>query len=73
MKNEFKLQLFFNMYKDIQISSRDSFRAWFRKKHGRFSCLNELIFMIEQYQMEKYGETISRYVYYAPSKRKKGR
>ena len=58
MSMEFKLNLFFNMYKDSPIGSRDKFRARFIKKHGRFQYLPELIIMIEEYQRKKFGMTI---------------
>lgn len=70
---DFKLQLYFNMYKEYPVGSRDSFRAMFMKKHGRFHYLPELILMIERYQRDKYGITIWKEVSYAPSKKKKGR
>lgn len=58
MSEEFKLNLYFNMYKDYPIGSRDNFRNLFKRKHGEFHYLPELIRMIEQYQKEKYGMTI---------------
>lgn len=58
VSEEFKLNLYFNMYKDHPIGSRDNFRTTFRKKHGRYQYLPELILMIEEYQRKKYGETI---------------
>lgn len=70
---DFKLQLYYNMYKDYPIGSRDSFRQAFIKKHGRYHYLPELILMIERHQREKYGQTIWKETYYSPSKKKKGR
>lgn len=58
VSEEFKLNLYFNMYKDCPIGSRDNFRVLFRKKHGKFQYLPELIVMIERYQVEKFGMTI---------------
>ena len=58
MNEEFKLNIYFNMYKDFPIGSRDNFRDMFRRKHGRFQYLPELIHMIERYQYEKYGITM---------------
>ena len=58
MSEEFKLNLYFNMYKDGPVGSRDNFRAKFIKKHGKYQYLPELIYMIERYQYEKFGMTI---------------
>lgn len=58
VNNEFKLKLYFSMYKDYPIASRDSFREFFMKKNGRFNYLPELILMIEEYQRKKFGEPI---------------
>lgn len=71
VNNDFKLNLYFELYKNTQISCRNNFRQMFTKKHGRFECLDELIFMIEQYQIEKYGETLYHSMAYAPSKKKR--
>lgn len=73
VKEDFKLKLYFNMYKDYPIGSRDSFRGMFTKKHGRFNYLPELIYEIEIYQIKKYGSTLWSYVGYEPSKKKKGK
>lgn len=73
VNNDFKLNLYFQMYKDTPLPKRDEFRKKFIKKNGKFECLDELIFMIEQYQVEKYGETLYDYVSYAPSKKNKRR
>lgn len=59
-KFEFQLNYYFNMYKDLPIRSRNEFRMSFRKKHGKFQYLEELIVMIERYQFKKYGETLSK-------------
>lgn len=70
---DFKLNLYFNIYKDYPIGSRDEFRSFFWKRHGRYQYLPELILMIEKYQRKKFGMTIWKDVSYAPSKIKKGR
>lgn len=57
--NEFKLQFYFNLYKDKPFNSRDEFKLNFIKKHGRFQYLSELIVRIERYQIKKYGEGIT--------------
>lgn len=61
--NEFKLQFYFNLYKDKNVGSRDKFRKEFKKKHGEFKYLPELIVQIENYQIKKYGETLSDFIY----------
>ena len=71
VNNDFKLQFYFNLYKKTEISSRNNFRRMFTKKHGRFQCLDELIFMIEQYQLETFGETLYHSMSYAPPKKKR--
>lgn len=73
MSEEFKLNLYFNMYKDTAIGSRDSFRRNFVKKHGRYHYLPELILMIERYQMSKYNTTLWNNCWFAPSNKKKRR
>ena len=57
--DEFKLQIYFNMYKDLPIGNRKKFKAKFIKKHGKFRYLPELIFQIEKYQYNAFGEGIS--------------
>ena len=44
---EFKLNFYFNLYKDKVMQNRDVFRANFHKLHGNFNYLEELIKMIE--------------------------
>lgn len=73
VSEDFKLNLYFKMYKDYPIGSRDSFRLYFIKKHGKFHYLPELILMIEKYQREKYGITIWKEMSYSQSKKRKGR
>ena len=74
MSEDFKLNLYFTMYKDYPIGSRDFFRLQFTRKHGYYHYLPELIHMIEKYQREKYGETIwyNKRIYHI-SKKKKGK
>lgn len=66
---DFKLKLYFNMYKDSPIIRRSYFKSKFIKKHGKFEYLPELIYMIEKYQVKKYGNLITYWVGYAPSKK----
>ena len=73
MSEEFKLNIYFNIYKNSPIGSRDSFREKFIKKHGRYHYLPELIHMIERYQYDKYGLTIWSDASYSTIPRKKRR
>ena len=57
---EFKLNMYFEEYKDRSLPNRDEFRKNFKKKHGKFQYLNELIRMIETYQIKTYGQTLPR-------------
>ena len=70
---DFKLNLYFNMYKDYPIGSRDKFRKRFVKKHGKFHYLPELILMIEKYQKEKFGMTIWEEMGYSSDRKKRRR
>ena len=55
---DFKLDFYFNLYKDKALVNRVEFRKNFKKKHGEFQYIEELILMIEKYQLKKYGETL---------------
>ena len=61
--NEFKLEFYFNLYKDKPLKNRDEFRKNFKKARGHFLYLPELIVRIENYQIKKYGETLDNFVY----------
>ena len=50
---DFKLQFYFNLYKDKAMITRSLFRIEFIKRHGEFKYLEELIRMIEYYQINK--------------------
>ena len=54
--------MYFEMYKDLPLPNRDMFRKTFKKKHGKFQYLEELIIMIEEHQLKKYGETLSSFI-----------
>ena len=69
MNNEFKLNFYFNLYKDCAMENRQKFRKTFKEKHGDFPYLPELILMIEKYQIKTYGMTFYDFVYYTPSKK----
>lgn len=57
--NRFKLEYYFNLYKDYPSSNRDTFRLMFTKKHGKgYKDLNKLLFMINNYQVKKYSSTL---------------
>lgn len=73
MSEEFKLQFYYNLYKNSPVGSREKFRERFRKKHGKFKYLPELILMIEKYQVEKFGKTIWNETTYSNSKKWKRR
>lgn len=55
---EFKLQYYFEIYKDAAIISTSKFKEEFIKKHGKFELLNELVIMIQRYQRNKYGDVV---------------
>lgn len=56
--SEFKLQFYFNLYRDKSLPNREEFRKNFKKNYGEFQYIEELIKMIEEYQIKKYGETL---------------
>lgn len=47
---EFKLEYYFELYKDTVLLSTTKFKDVFTKKHGEFELLPELINMIQKYQ-----------------------
>lgn len=55
---EFKLNYYFNKYKDTCIIKTSKFKNEFIKKEGKFELMNELIVMIQRYQYNKYGEIL---------------
>jgi hypothetical protein len=55
MNSEFKLQFYFNLLKDKRSRNRQYFKALFEVKYGEFDKIDELINMIEEYQINKYG------------------
>lgn len=55
---EFKLQFYFNFYKDKSMINSSMFRAKFHKRHGDFKHLDKLVVAIENYQIKKYGCTL---------------
>ena len=59
---DFKLRMYFEMYKDLPLPNREKFRYNFKKKYGNYQYLEELIIMIEKHQIKTYGETLSNYI-----------
>lgn len=57
---EFKLQFYFHKYKDTCVISSTNFKTEFTKENGDFPLLNELIIMIQRYQLKRYGDLIER-------------
>lgn len=55
---DFKLNYYYYKYKDKPLPNSDEFRKNFKKNHGRFQYLNELILMIINYQVKTYGGTL---------------
>ena len=58
--NEFKLNYYFEMYKNTLFNNAREFKNEFIKKHGQFPYLNELVIMIANYQTETYGNRVTR-------------
>lgn len=56
---EFKLNYYFEKYKDTCIVSVTKFKEKFIKKEGEFELLNELCIMIQRYQYDKYGNLVT--------------
>lgn len=55
---DFKLNYYYYKYKDTPLPNSDEFRKRFKKEHGNFQYLNELIVMIINYQVKTYGQTL---------------
>lgn len=51
---EFKLQYYFEEYKESNIISYTKFKEDFKKKHKDFILLKELYIMIQKYQINNY-------------------
>lgn len=62
MNLDFKLNYYFEKYKNTSLNSNEDFRLKFIKEHGNFPYLNELILMINRYQVKKYGSNLNNYV-----------
>lgn len=55
---EFKLNYYFEKYKEYPLGSITKFKSDFINKEGNFKYLQELIVMIQKYQIKKYGNII---------------
>lgn len=55
---DFKLNYYYYIYKDDPLPNSDEFRKRFKRDHGKFPYLNELIRMIINYQVKAYGCTL---------------
>lgn len=55
---DFKLNYYFEKYKDYPLSSVTRFKIAFISENGTFELLNELIVMIQRYQIKKYSEIL---------------
>lgn len=62
MSLEFKLNYYFEKYKDRSLISSMDFKRRFIKENGNFELLNELVIMINRYQVKKYGYNLNNYV-----------
>lgn len=62
MTLDFKLNYYFEKYKETSISSNEDFKKNFIKENGNFAYLNELVIMINRYQVKKYGTNLCNYV-----------
>lgn len=55
---EFKLNYYFEKYKDHVIGSVTKFKKDFIKNEGEFKYLQEVVVMVMKYQINKYGYII---------------
>ena len=62
---EFKLQFYFKMFKDKPFKNAKVFKSEFIKQYGNFEYLSELVIMITNYQIKKYGYSLCPN-YYTP-------
>lgn len=62
---DFKLQFYFKMFKDKPFKNAKVFKSEFIKQYGNFEYLNELVIMITNYQIKKYGYSLCPN-YYTP-------
>lgn len=55
---DFKLQFYFEMLKDKPFKNTKTFKSEFIKQYGNFEYLSELVIMITNYQIKKYGYSL---------------
>lgn len=55
---EFKLNYYFEKYKDTCVLSLSIFRDKFIKENGEFPLINEVFIMVQKYQYKQYGDLI---------------
>ena len=55
---EFKLNLYFEKYKEESVISYTDFKKKFNDENEPFILFNELFNMIKEYQLKKYGSLI---------------
>lgn len=55
---EFKLNYYFEKYKDNCVISLSKFRDRFIKENGDFPLINEVFIMIQKYQYKNYGNLV---------------
>ena len=60
MRDKFKINYYFLMYKDRPVIGRERFKGTFKRKHGEFKYIDEVLHKIERYQIKKYGNLLDR-------------
>ena len=58
MKEEFKYNLYFVLYKDKPFVNRERFRNKFKKEQGDYRYIKQLTLDIEEYQHKTYGQIL---------------
>lgn len=58
MKEEFKYNLYFTLYKDRPFVNRERFRNTFKKEQGNYLYIKQLTLDIEEYQHKIYGQIL---------------
>lgn len=58
MKEEFKYNLYFTLYKDRPFINRERFRNTFKKEQGNYLYIKQLTLDIEKYQHKIYGQIL---------------
>lgn len=55
---EFKMNMYFEKYKDYEMYALNYFRRDFIKAEGKYDKIDELFRKIQKYQIEKYGNVV---------------